>query len=156
MPNVLNADGLLVKLGASEGVSGTAGEWKTPTSQKVIDLELVLKNLTTTSTIIDDNLVIDKGYLIESIVLIGTEAAAGGTSFNVGVVYAGDRTSNAVATGIVNAQLTAAIVLGPLTLSNSAGAAVKTVTTQNLALTAQVSGTFTAGKVRVQITVSKP
>ena len=155
MPNVLNADGLLVKLGASEGVSGKAGEWKTPTNQRVIDLELQLSALTTTSTIIDDNLVIDKGYLIESVAVIGTEAAASGTSLNVGVVYAGDRSSNAVATGILNAQLTANMALG-LNGTVATGASVKTVTTQNLALTAQVSGTFTAGKVRVQITVSKP
>lgn len=153
MPNVLNADGLLVKLGASEGVSGKAGEWKTPTNQRVIDLELQLSALTTTSTIIDDNLVIDKGYLIESVKVIGTEAPVGGTSLSVGTVYAGDRTSNAVTTSILNAQAIANLALGD---NATVSGPTKAVTTQNLLLTALVAGTFTAGKVRVQITVSKP
>jgi hypothetical protein len=142
-----------VKYGIVEGQAGKAGEWRTPTNQRIIDLELQLSTLTTTSTIIDNDLVLDKGWLIESVAVIGTEAAAGGTSLNVGVIDS-DRSSNAVATGILNTQLTANLALGP-NGTVATGATVKTILVSNKILTAQVAGTFTTGKVRVQITASK-
>jgi hypothetical protein len=154
MANERNADGLLVKYGISEGQAGKAGEWRTDTNQRVIDLELQLSTLTTSSTVIDTDVTLDKGWLVESVAVIGTEAAASGTSLSVGVVDT-DGTSNAVTTGILNAQLTANMALGPNT-TVATGATVKTILASNKLLTALVAGTFTAGKVRIQITCSKP
>lgn len=94
-----NSDKLYLKYGPDKAVAGKAGEYRTFGALHEIELRLDLSTLTSSSTIVDDNVFYPKGAYLEQVVLeVSTAAVSGGSpTLDVGLVQSADR-----ATGITN------------------------------------------------------
>jgi hypothetical protein len=159
-----NADGLYVKSGVTEATQTQGGTFHFGggDGSRTLEVEIDLTTLgTTDGAIIVDNAVIPKGSQIVEVKAITEIAAAGGTSYTVGL-YKLDRTTALSNTGIINAALLATVdAVGETTqwsvsailpaATAGIGALVGTITTDAGLLTAKRVGTFTTGRVTVQI-----
>lgn len=160
----LNSDGLYIKTGVTEATQiqgGTYGGVDTG-GIKTVEVEIDLTTIPTTDgTIIADNVVIPKGSQIVEVKAIAEIAAAGGTSYTVGL-YKLDRTTALSTTGIVNAALLASCdAVGETTqwsvsailpaATAGIGALVGTITTDAGLLTAKRVGVFSTGRIVLQV-----
>jgi hypothetical protein len=97
MPNTdwLNNDGLLVKFGTEEAVPAMVGTYREAGAIRgLMEINLDLKTLVDTPTILSDTSKLPEGALIERLHVIATETAVGGASIlDLGVVEE-DRVSN--------------------------------------------------------------
>lgn len=160
----LNSDGLYIKTGVTEATQTQGGTFGGVDSGgvKTVEVEIDLASLPTTDgNIIADNVVIPKGSQIVEVKLVTEILAAGGTSFTVGL-YKLDRTTALSNTGIINAALLATHdAVGETTqwsvsailpaATAGIGALVGTITTDAGLLTAKRVGSYSAGRVTVQI-----
>lgn len=100
----LNDDGLYIKYNLDEGVStASGGEYKTYGPTRQIEVEIDLTDLTATSTIINDVVMVPANAQIESVEVVAEVAATGtGAVLNVGLVRL-DRTTTYDSDGFVAA-----------------------------------------------------
>lgn len=161
----MNNDGLYIKYGTDEGVIGKGGALAEGSAgQHVIDVNITLSTLTTTAAIVEDNVIVPKGYVITRVQLITTTAATSGGSatLDVGLMRL-DRSTNIDDDGLIVAAAlstfnsvgeTLDLVFG----STGAGALVGTVTdaTYPSYITASYNtAAFTAGVVKVRVFLQK-
>ena len=154
-----NNDKLLLKFGNEKAISNLAGEYKTYGPLHTIETKLVLANLTTSDVIQSDVTLLPKSALIESVELDVQVAAVGGTSVNVGLMKT-DRVTSLGTGALLNAEVTATLVLGKLLIYDATtaqhGTLVGTVLTDPAHITAKVDGTFSAGTLVLRIRYRAP
>ena len=160
----LNNDGLYIQYGTQKAVPEVAGDYLSYGETRDIEATIVLSTLTTTPTIISNTTFfpLNGQVFIESVNIDTEVAAAGGTSFSVGLMGT-DRTTITPSpygnTTLVNVLATATMSAGSsTTLTGGVTGAGTIVGTQPAAatqgsgyITATVAGTFTAGTVKVRI-----
>jgi Ca2+-binding RTX toxin-like protein len=161
MPIWYNNDGLLIKSGRDEAVSGSGGTYVDYVAgNQIYDFTVDLTRLSTTPLILDDYIRYPKGWKIEQVETFVEVAAAGGTSLSIGFVQS-DR-----ATVVDNGAILAAIPVANLTVGKRAtyrigdtGAGTRVGLAEPIAgdyITGTVAGTFTAGIVKVRLFTHRP
>lgn len=159
----MNADGLLVKFNGSAGTATAGGEYASEGDRSIIELDLDLTTLTTTSNgtqIPFDNLVLPKSAWIEEVEIIATVAATSagsGATLNMGLTRM-DRTTQIGTVAVLNAIVQANhdatnetnhyTTIGAGSLGTSCGAA--TTNPAYLSIWAGVE-VYTAGFVHIKI-----
>lgn len=150
--NWLNDDGLYIKYGRSEGISQdnggvVAGSFA---GEQVATVGLDLTALTATETILNDVVTLPKDAMITKVVVHVVEAATGGTSVEMGMIAA-DRSTEIDYDGLLASVLLADInVVGETNTYTEAGL-IGTILAAKGYLSASATGTFTAGKLRVDV-----
>jgi len=153
----MNADGLYLQFGTSKPAVDVAGEYKTYGDMREINIRLDLTTLTTTPTIISQNLKFPTGMRIARIEVISDVAATGaGATLDLGLQKE-DRVTELDYNGLLSAvALTAFDAVGE-TNSYTAGVAgagvlVGTSTTEVGYLTANSNAAvYTAGALDIRI-----
>lgn len=158
MAQWLNSDGLNVKLGVTEGIQRTAGEFKTYGPLRQTEVLLTLTGLLSTVAIQDYDAFFPKNARIEQVdVEVDTAATSGGSAtLDVGL----QRTDQS--TLISNTSFIAAAAVATLTPagtrltltagSTAAGAAIGTTLANAGYIIARYNtAAFTAGVVRVRV-----
>lgn len=162
--NWLDGDGLYRQYGTSKAVPEVSGEYLSYGSNRVIEVLIDLTTLTSTAAIQSNTEffpALAAGQLfIEQVEVVAETAAAGGTSFSVGLIQS-DRSTipSNYSTAFVNAMVTASMTPAgkKVTLTNavaSAGGLIGTgaaVATAPYYITALAAGTYTNGLIRVRI-----
>lgn len=159
----LNSDGLAIKTGVTEATQNQGGTFHATglDGSKIVEVEIDLTTIGTSNTLLADNVIIPKGSQIIEVKTIAEVAAVGGTSVTVGLLKL-DRSTVISATGILAAAPIAqfdavgetAIYSVSAVLPTAAtgiGALVGTVTTDAGLLYGLRVGTFSAGRLVVQI-----
>jgi len=165
MPIWNNQDGLLIKTGRDEAVSGTSGQYgETFSGNHVIEANVTLANYAAGQVVIlEDNIRFPRGFRIERVESYVETAAAGGTSIDFGLI-ASDRVTAIDPAGFIAASPTANLTpAGKRTNydqgGTNSGALVGTLTTPaqtGAYLTFRANGTFTAGVIKLRIIFHKP
>lgn len=168
MPIWTNSDGLVVKLGVTEGTSGRSGQYSDPLGgQHIVEFAINLVDVVVTDggTIVDYHTKIPKGATIEK-VEVETLVAVTGTNavLNVGLMKSSDLTTELDWNGLGTAAgLTQTAMAAKGTIlryekgTSNAGALVGTTLTENGILTADYdTAAFTAGRIAVRIYYSVP
>jgi len=85
----LNADGLFVQFGTQKTIPEEAGDYKTYSSNRMLEVLVDLKSLSTSPQVQSNTVFFPSGYnvFVEKVELSVDEASAGGTSFSVGLGY---------------------------------------------------------------------
>ncbi len=161
-----NADGLDVPFGPTEGTSGRAGEYRTNTGVRLIEVAVNLIDVGSTDggTYLDHNVVVPKGALIEKVEVVTDVAVTGsGATLNLGLKrtdqtteldYNGLGTAAALTT---TAMATKGTILTYILGTSNAGALVGTALSNNGLLVADYdTAAFTAGRITVRIYYSFP
>lgn len=162
-----NNDGLLVKFGTEEAELGAGGHVKTMGALDVIEVEILLTDLTTTAAVVDQHIVVPSSSRIEKIEVVSETAATSGVAvggsatLDIGLVRL-DRSTELDHDGFVAALALSSInVSGELnTLApgvTSAGALVGTTLANPGVITARYAvAAYTAGKVVVRVHFYRP
>lgn len=155
--NWTNSDGLYIEFGTSKPAVDVAGEYKTYGDFREINARIDLTTLTSSGTIISQNLKFPKELRIARVDVISDTAATGsGATLDIGLMKE-DRSTELDYNGLVAALPVASLAtVGTITsLSTgtaSAGALIGTSTSSVGYLTANYNTTaFTAGTVDVRI-----
>ena len=160
-----NSDGLYVRFGTEEGVTGRAGEYNLLGPQHVTELSIDLTDLTSAAVIMDRNVLIPAGAQIEKVFLQVTEVTAGTNSnLNVGLIRQNMSTAYdddgllAAADAFHTVALDAAdSSVEYYSGTTEAGALVGTILANSGYITAHYdTGAFTDGQVTIRIYWSKP
>lgn len=166
MPVWYNADGLLIKTGRDEAVTGTVGEYGTVQhGNHIVEAKIALATLTSTPAILDDYVRFPKGQRIERVEIYveGAATSGGAATFNLGFVGP-DRSTGGASTALASAiALTAIDTAGKKVVlevgSTGAGTYIGS-TNPSFAgayLTAFANvAAFTAGQLTVRIFYHKP
>ena len=167
----LNPDGLLVQFGTDRARPKLAGEFSTMMAgQHVVEVSIDLVSLSALSTfgsdidvILDDNVTIPAGALLEKVELVVTEVTAGASATLDLGLYDQDRATAIDADGLIVAGTTTwhTGAIGTTVTytqgSTEHGALLGTVLENTGLLTAQVDGAaYTDGVVKVRIYYSIP
>lgn len=152
-----NKDGLQLFFGPQKATPGTAGDYLSYGSLRLIELTIDLTTLTTTPKIQDYYTFFPTNVFIEEIVVDDEIGATGGTSFSVGLI-GNDQTTVASNTAFLAAapiadHTTAGQKKSYTTGVTGVGAYVGTTNSavNSGYITALAAGTYTAGKVKVRI-----
>lgn len=160
--NWYNTDGLFIQYGTDKAIPETAGDFANLGSNRVFEVLIDLTTLTSTAAIQSNTAIFfsGTGFYIESVDAVAETAAAGGTSFSVGLIQADRATipSN-YSTAFINAEVTAAMtpagkkvtyVNGTTNAGGLIGSSPAAATGPYY-VTALAAGTFTTGKIRVRV-----
>lgn len=169
-----NADNLYLKYGPDKATAKKAGEYRKFGDLHEWKVTINLADLTQTETIIDDTVVIPKGYRIQEVELLTETAGATGTAIDVGLA----RRVTAGATTLTEVDYDGLIAAAPIANHNADGE--RTVFTAVTTVPASATGTgaligttlsstgnmvsasctdatlYTAGKVHVFIRAYRP
>lgn len=100
-----NADGLIQKYGTNEAKSASQGGFIcTYGAYSMVQVNLDLTNLTTTSTVQSHELVIPSGALIESVEATSVETAVGASDLSIGLIATDLVTTTDITSGISDAD----------------------------------------------------
>jgi len=171
-----NNDTLFQKFGTDIGTSiSTGGEYCTYGPDRLIEIELLLTDLTETETIQNDNIIIPASCQIMAVETVAEVAAATGVAIDVGTIHTSRNTSDseytAVPQSILAAFATASMdAVGERVMFYGAdsvattlpasvatgGAIIGTVTVAPMHITASrtTATAFTAGRVKLRIWVA--
>ena len=165
MPIVTNADGLTIKLGVSEGAPGVAGEYEDGIGGvRILEFAVDLADAGASPTVFDENVLFDKGWLIEKVQVETTVAVTGtNATLNIGLQKT-DRSTEldynglGTAAGLTQTALASVgTVLEYVKGTSNAGALVGTVLAENGVLTLDYdTAAFTAGRISVRVFFSVP
>lgn len=156
----VNDDGLVVKFGTTEAKDRVIGAINNEGEYQVLTLELDTDDTDNFpvdadgSVILNDNLQIPEGVLIESVEVVTYEdfdSAGDAFVFDIGVIDT-DRSSNADPDALIDAATQSEMNTGGTNVAGWVGSAVGAVTTKNLLLTWETTGAdATAGHAVVRI-----
>jgi hypothetical protein len=104
-----DTDGLLRKFGVTKAVPNLAGEFQTLGALREVEVKIDISTLTTTASIISDQVFWPKGMFLEEVQVEVQTAVATITSFSVGLIQDNDRTTSISDTTFVNAVATATV-----------------------------------------------
>ncbi len=155
MSTVENSDGLLAHIGnPSQNVSGTTSRYANRfTIELTVDYDDLPDDIG--GAFHDSDSFIPAGAIIESALLFTDVAWVGGTSINIGTYEKDDTVIDA--DGIDAAIATAALTAGSVIVCDGAQATNDIVsTTADAYVKVAATGTYTAGKSRLVITVLDP
>ena len=159
-----NADGLHVKFGTSEGVSGhNAGELNMLGPVHILELEVELSELTQTETILNDVVMLPDNCQVVWVRTTTEVAAVTGTAIDVGTI-AKDRTTEVDYNGLLAAFPTGNMntvgetvrftaVHTELASVTGTGAQIGTIITQPCYISASMTDAtaFTAGRILIEV-----
>jgi hypothetical protein len=159
MGSWMNDDGLYVKFGTDEAAVTKAGEVPTAGSERWIEVDVTLTDLSTSAeTILSDTLIVPKNARIEEIQVVPTTAATSGGSatLDIGLIRTDRETELDYDGFVAAAALSTFNAVGErLTLvagSTAAGALIGTSLANPGLLTAGAgTAVFTAGVVKVRV-----
>ena len=154
----LNSDGLYRKFGTDSATATTAGDYSKDGPNRMIELDINVASLTTSSAIMADTTFIPAGVFIDKVELIATTALQTITSLSIGAVKFDRSTAiaeNAIADAVVIADLNGAgetkTLTGPA-VSGGAGTKVGTTFGSDPGyITAKIAGSTGTGVVKVRI-----
>lgn len=130
-----NADNLYLKYGPDKAVAGKGGEHRIYGNMHEWKVSINLADLTQTETIMDDNVVIPKGYQIQEVELVTEIAGATGTAIDVGL----SRRITAGATTLTQVDYDGLLAAAPLANHDLAGE--RTIFTAATTVPASATGT---------------
>lgn len=153
----MNPDGLYKKFGTTKAVPNTGGEYKTLGELREIELRVDLGGMTTTPTILNDEIFYPVGMQLQEVEVyvetVGVPNTA--TLVNIGLVGT-DRTTVISATYFVSSPVADHTPKGKKTVYTSGAG----VTTPNVVpgyiTAAAVTGTYTSGVLKVRIRYYRP
>lgn len=176
MATWLNDDGLYIKFGTDEGKSlAGAGVYKEfgETESLSVDIDLTALAGNGAAVIINDVASLPKGAQLVAVELTTLEVAADGTSLDVGLINVSRKTGSGNPTYLSANEDDDAILAAYVTATmngigeyyyatfvsgssipdgvTTRGAAIGQVLTGTCLITANVAGTYSAGKVRVRV-----
>lgn len=152
-----NSDGLIVYFGATEGVSGNGGEYRTNAANRQIEALIDLAQLTTTAQYLDQHFEVPKGAFIESVeveVLV-VAASSGSGTVSIGLKQS-DQSTNISDSALVSAlDLHATAVGTKFTLtagSTGAGSSIGTAIAANGLITAkETTAVYQTGRIALRV-----
>lgn len=160
----MDPSGLYQKYGLEQVVPQAAGEFRTPTNQRMIELRLDLTTLGATDANLlgTDDVFFPKGFRIDSVeVEVETAATGASSTLDIGLIQT-DRSTVTAAQGILAAFTLANLTpAGKTTVLTQGSATAGTLVGSTTAQVNQLSGkygtaAFTAGVVIIRIKFSKP
>lgn len=161
-----NDDGLTIRYGLEEGEKGHGGAISTFGPSHVISLDLTYEDFPVADTILDENIFLPTGALVEKVEIICLEAfesQGDGFTFDIGLFKKSDRTA-LDADGLVDGAAQAIVdAVGELTTytvsgSGAAGDLVGGIALTEAAYISTIYGTAapTDGRMLVRIYYHKP
>src|SRR5690349_2070975 len=104
MAQTSNINNLYRKYGTAAATPGVAGEYRKVGDLREIEVEIDLTTLTSTPTILDDNVIVPKMRIQEVQVITKTAATSSGSgTLDVGLIRRDDRSTAIDADGLVEA-----------------------------------------------------
>lgn len=152
-----NSDGLIVYLGATEGVSGNGGEYRSLGANREQEYLIDLAQLTSTAQYLDQHFELPKGAYIEKVVVevLVVAASSGSGTVSIGLKQS-DQTTNISDTALVSALDLHATAVGTIfTLTagvSGAGSSIGTALAANGLITAKEgTAVYQTGRIAVRV-----
>lgn len=160
--NWFNNDGLFIQYGTDKAIAESWGDYLSYGDNRVCEGLIDLTKLTSTAQILSNTTIFPSGanLYIEQVQAVAETAAAGGTSFSVGLIQSDRATIPAnYSTAFINAEVTANMTPAGKKVtyvngtSNAGGliGSSPSATTGPYYITALAAGTYTGGLIRVRI-----
>lgn len=157
----MNSDGLLVKFGTEKTVLAKGGSFEYEGPNRMIELEVNIANLTTTTTAVvvgGDSVIFPRNSFIESVEIMTTATAATITSLSFGLIRL-DRTTELDYDGFIAALALASFNSAGETVkmqvgSTSVGALVGTTLAYPGLPVAYIAGTVGTGTIKLRVRFS--
>lgn len=152
----MNSDGLYRKFGPDAATATTGGDYVSLATDRFVEVDINIANLTTTALIVADTTFIPAGVIIDDVKIIATTAALTITSLSVGLMKF-DRTTTVSDTAFIAAMVLASIDGTGETTTLTAGSTYAgtkvgtTVGTDPGYITAKIAGSVGTGIVKVRI-----